>query len=147
MRPAEEIDAIEWLDRGFTLREKIGLGLEVVRAYGRARWLLWRTDLPTAVATLRASTPRATADAPHVLLAGLRLGQVVSRVLGPLPFDSRCLMRSLVLVDLLATRRVYTVLVVAVASEPGFRAHAWVEHDHVALLEPAGEPFARLVEL
>jgi hypothetical protein len=34
-----------------------------------------------------------------------------------------------------------------VRSENEFVAHAWVERDGIPLLEPAGEPFARIVEL
>jgi len=139
--------AAEWLERGFTPREKLGLALEIVRAYARARWLLWSTDLQTAVAALRAGAPDAVGNPAYTRRAGLRLGRTVARVLGPLPFDSRCLLRSLVLIGLLARRGIHSVLVIAVTSEPGFRAHAWVESDGVPLLEPAGPPFARIVEL
>lgn len=145
MRSARKTNVAVWLERGFTRREKVSLGFEIVRAYARARWLLWRTDLPTAVATLRASVP--AGDTPDAQRAGVRLGQIVSRVLGRLPFDSRCLMRSLVLIDLLAARGLRATLVVAVTPEPEFRAHAWVERDDVPLLEPEGPPFERLVEI
>ena len=139
--------AAEWLERGFTPREKLGLALEIVRAYARARALLWSTDLQTAVAALRAGAPDAVGNPAYARRAGLRLGSVTARVLGPLPFDSRCLLRSLVLIGLLARRGIDSVLVIAVASEPEFRAHAWVESDGVPLLEPAGPPFSRIVEL
>ncbi len=139
--------ATTWLDRGFTPREKARLGLEIVTAYGRVRRLVRRTDIRTAVEALRSAAPRARVGEPDARRAGVRLGQVVSQVLGPLPFDSRCLMRSLVLVDLLAARGVSATLVIAVTPSPEFRAHAWVEHGGVPLLEPADTPFERLVEI
>jgi hypothetical protein len=139
--------AAELRDRGFSPREKAALGLEIVAAYSRARWLLWRTDLPTTVAALRSVTADDGGSSTHARQAGLRLGRVVDRALRRLPFDSRCLMRSLVLVSLLAQRGIHSVLVIAVTPEPEFRAHAWVESDGVPFLEPAGEPFSRIVEV
>jgi len=137
----------DWLERPFTPREKLGLGLEIVRAYSRARWLLWRTDLPRTVAALRAVPSTEPTSPAYVLPAAVRLGQVVERTLGYLPFDSRCLMRSLVLTSILARRGMGSALVIAVASEPRFQAHAWVESEGVPLLEPAGPPFSRIVEV
>jgi tetrahydromethanopterin S-methyltransferase subunit G len=74
-----------------------------------------------------------------------RLGKVVGRTLGVLPTDSRCLIRSLVLVHLLARRSIPSTLVIGVRKESGFEAHAWVEHDGEAVL-PAGH-YTRLTEL
>jgi hypothetical protein len=136
-----------WLERDFTRSEKLRLGLEIAAAYSRARWLLWRTDLPSTVAALRSVTADDEGSSPHARQAGLRLGRVVERALRRLPFDSRCLMRSLVLLSLLAQRGIHSVLVIAVTPEPEFRAHAWVEGDAVPFLEPAGEPFSRIVEV
>ena len=85
--------AAEWLERGFTPREKLGLGLEIVRAYARARRLLWNTDLQTAVAALRAGAPDAAASPAYARRAGLRLGRTVARVLGPLPPRARSRVR------------------------------------------------------
>jgi hypothetical protein len=134
-----------WLDRGLTPREKARLGGEIVAAYSRARWLLWRTDLPTTLDALRAGMP---ADEPEkAARTGVRLGRAVGLTLRHLPFDSRCLMRSLVLTRILAKRGIGARLVIAVRSENEFVAHAWVERDGIPLLEPAGEPFARIVEL
>jgi hypothetical protein len=84
---------------------------------------------------------------PHAERAGVRLGQAVGRTLRHLPFDSRCLMRSLVLTSLLARRSIDSSLVIAVQAEPGFRAHAWVERRGVPLLPPVGPPFRRIVEI
>lgn len=136
-----------WLDRGLSRREKAALGLEILSAYSRARWLLWRTDLPSTLAALRAGAAEQTADPAEAQRAGVRLGQAVGKALRHLPFDSRCLMRSLVLTRLLARRGIDTSLVIAVKPESQFIAHAWVEREGVPLLEPAGPPFSRLVEL
>ena len=122
------------------------LGSEIVSAYVRARWLLWRTDLPTTVAGLRAAGS-AKASNPQTHRAGLRLGRAIGKTLRHVPFDSRCLLRSLVLISLLTERGIESSLVIAVASEPEFLAHAWVEIDGEPLLDPAGPPFSRIVEM
>ena len=80
---------------------------------------------------------------------GRRLGAAVVRTLTPLPVDSRCLMRSLVLLRVLATRGVQGSLVIAVRPGEGLKlaAHAWVEADGRPLLVPAGADHGRLVTL
>ena len=137
----------EWLDRSFSSREKLELGLEIVSAYARARWRLWRADLPSTVAALRTAAPAGGGETRDGDRAGLRLGRVVTRSLRHVPFDSRCLMRSLVLTSLLARRGIDSSLVIAVSAEPGFEAHAWVERGGVALLPAARSPFRRIVEI
>jgi hypothetical protein len=136
----------DWTDRSFSLREKLELGLEIVSAYTRARWWLWRTDLPRTVSALRQARRRDSEPA-DLERAGFRLGWVVGRTLRHLPFDSRCLMRSLVLTSLLARRGINSELVIAVHPESGLESHAWVESRGVALLPPAKPPFRRLVEI
>lgn len=74
-----------------------------------------------------------------------RLGRVVGRVLGVLPTDSRCLIRSLVVTRVLARRGIPSRLVIGVRSKDNFEAHAWVEHEGLPILPP-GE-FTRLGEL
>ena len=76
-----------------------------------------------------------------------RLGRAVIRTLDPLPGDTRCLVRSLVLTRLLARRGIASTLVIGARTTPGFLAHAWVEHRGVAVLDPGGGQFARLTEL
>jgi hypothetical protein len=137
----------DWLDRGLTPREKAGLAREILAAYSRARWALWRTDLPTTLAALRAGAPERPGNPEEARRTGVRLGRAVGTTLRHIPFDSRCLMRSLVLTRLLAQRGIDSSLVIAVRSESDFVAHAWVERDGVPLLEPAGSPFSRIVEL
>ena len=137
----------DWLERGLTPREKARMGGEIVAAYSRARWLLWRTDLPTTLAALRAGASERSSEPAEARRAGVRLGRAVGMTLRHLPFDSRCLMRSLVLTRLLARRGIDSSLVIAVASDSEFVAHAWVEREGVPLLEPAEDRFSRIVEL
>jgi len=137
----------DWLGRGLTAREKAVLGVEIVRAYSRARWLLWRSDLPTTLTVLRADAGVPVADQVEAGRTGVRLGTAVGKTLRHLPFDSRCLMRSLVLTRLLARRGIETSFVIAVKPDSEFVAHAWVERNGVPLLEPAEDEFARIVEL
>ena len=138
----------ESIGRGLTSREKLALGAEIVGAYARARWWLWRTDLPTTVSNLRNTSPRRPGvRAADQAQAGAKLGRAVGRALRYVPFDSRCLMRSLVLTSVLARRGIESSLVIEVQSEPQFAAHALVEHHGVPLLPPAGPLFRRLLEI
>ena len=133
MTTAEELDELP-RDRSFS--EKVAIAVEIAVIYPRARWLLLRRGLRGAVGSLRsevAREPRTAAD-PAQQVAAQRLGDVVRRVLEPLPFDSRCLMRSLVLTAMLARRGIFASVVVGVRTEPAFEAHAWVESGGVALL-------------
>lgn len=99
--------------------------------YGEVRWRLVRSDIREVVTDLRRDT-RPSPSPRDARRIGLRLGQPVRRTLDPLPFDSRCFMRSLVLLRMLARRGVPCRLVIGV--RPGFEAHAWVEHEGLPLL-------------
>lgn len=138
------------LIKSIPLRTKIGLVAEVLANYCRVRWLLWRRNLPSVVAELRGSGFRATD--PRRQAVGARLGHVVGRTLGWLPFDSRCLVRSLVLTRMLSRRGIDSVLVIGVKVQPSFSAHAWVESEGRPLLPPldysdGSAQSSRLVEL
>jgi hypothetical protein len=74
-------------------------------------------------------------------------GRGVTRTLRALPTDSRCLMQSLVLVDILARHGVTTSLVIGVRPGEDFLAHAWVELDGRPLLPPHEHEFSRLTSL
>ena len=69
------------------------------------------------------------------------------RTLTLLPTDSRCLMRSLVLTQLLARRGIESRFVLGVRSGAEFKAHAWVERNDVPLLPPGDAGFERLLEI
>lgn len=130
------------------LTAKIALAREILAAYGRVRWLLWRGDVVSALERLRADTsePSTRSLSPDGL-SGVRLGHAVDRTLRLLPTDSRCLMRSLVLSSLLARRQISSSLVIGVRPAPSFAAHAWVEQAGEALLPSGEDQYRRLVEL
>ena len=129
---------------------KARLAAEIAATYVRVRITLRGAELPATVAALR----RRRSPAPPRLLAdpardGARLGAAVTRTLGALPADSRCLMQSLVLLTLLSRRGADPQLVIAV--RPGgpleLSAHAWVELDGRPLLHPGTPDYGRLVTL
>jgi hypothetical protein len=121
------------------------LGAEVLAAYARVRWLLHRKGLEGTVATLRAGAGRRRQQLDPD--GAWHCARAVLRVLGRLPADSRCLMRSLVLLSLLARRGTDAELVIGVLPAPRFTAHAWVEYRGVPLLKPGEALEGRLLEL
>lgn len=134
-------------DRPLPPAGRLQLATEIVALYGRARWRLRRSDLPTALAELRTRAPAKPQSVSDSRALSLRLGEATTRTLATLPTDSRCLMSSLVLCGLLARRGIESKLVVAAMPGETFAAHAWVEHEGKPVLEPAFEPFVRLTEL
>jgi hypothetical protein len=125
----------------------IALAAEVVASYVRATRTLRRSGLREAIADLRAvEAPRLDTPADPIA-GGRRLGRAVSRTLALLPGDTRCLTQSLVLTRLLARRGVESQLVIGVRPGERFAAHAWVEHEGVALLPPGADHFEELVTL
>ena len=70
-----------------------------------------------------------------------------TRTLRVLPTNSRCLVQSLVLSRLLATRGIPSTLVIGARSDSTFMAHAWVEHGGYPLLPREGFDEYRLPEL
>jgi hypothetical protein len=147
-----DIAAARWeLIRPIPRTAKLRLAGEILVSYARVRWLLWRADVPTAVAALRGAAPQDEgADERRRLreqAIGVRLGRAVNRLLGGLPFDSRCLVQSLVLTRLLARRGIPSTFVIGVRVKPEFLAHAWVESRGVALLPPLENAESRLLEL
>jgi transglutaminase superfamily protein len=123
---------------------KARLASEILGAYVGVRRALRRESLPTVVQLLRGPGQHERAE-----VDGRRLARAVVRTLEPLPLDSRCLMRSLVLLRVLARRGVSGELVIAVRPEARDRldAHAWVEVAGQPLLAPAGADHGRLVTL
>lgn len=131
-----------------TAPRKLRLAAEILVAYGRVRWAIRREDATEAVPRIKAGLDERSSglDPKAQRIAGLRLGHAVIRTLTPLPADSRCLFRSLVLTKLLARRGIGGTVVLAVRPDP-FAAHAWVELDGNPLLPPGEEGFERLAEL
>ena len=128
-----------------SVREKLALVAEILAAYVVVRRRMLReTDIRVIVAQVRgAGAGESRCNRP----VARRLARAVTRTLTPLPTDNRCLARSLVLDRLLERRSLQSVVVVAVRSEPDFAAHAWVEHDGLAVLPPGSSSFQRLIEL
>lgn len=142
--------AVDRPEARLSLWQKLGLGVEILAAYAQARWLLRRAGVRDAVDGLRSVPPSEglrTRTAREDELLGRRLGRAVVRMLGFLPTDSRCLVCSLVLTRLLARRGIPSAIVIGVASEPAFAAHAWVETADVPLLSPHEPDYAPLVRL
>lgn len=131
------------------LWRKALLAAEILVTYVRIRWHIRDENAVEAVPRIRGSAVernRFPGTPDQTYLAGVRLGRIVVRTLSPLPYDSRCLFRSLTLSALLHRRGIPATLVIAVRPKP-FGAHAWVEHDGRPLLRPAAEGFERVVEL
>lgn len=131
------------------VRGKVRVATEAFATYSAIRWQMRRGDLRRTVRDIRAtgaSAPRPDVPDALVIHYGARLGRAVTLTLRPLPTDTRCLMRSLVLLAMLVRRGIDTKLVVGVQPAPGFAAHAWVEREGTPLL-PAGEGFEPIVTL
>jgi hypothetical protein len=138
----------EWVRR-YSLREKASLTLEIVATYARVTRRLRNTQLIPLVEDLRRRSPGRSAygDPLAEKAAAIRIGRAIGRIVRFLPGDSRCLVRSLVLTEILARRGVASTLIVGVAPAPKFQAHAWVEIDGVALLPSLEHIHERIVEL
>ena len=116
---------------------RVRVALEIVATYLQVRRRMLRGDVRDVVERLRDGA--ADAHDPYVAYRiGRRLGQPVRRTLDPLPWDSRCLMRSLVLLRMLARRGVVCELVIGVRPGETLEAHAWIEHDGHPLLPTLG---------
>jgi hypothetical protein len=129
-----------------TAVERARLVAEILVTYATVRWRLRRTDLPTVLAALRAPARRVARALP-LAHDERRLAGAAVRVLRALPSDARCLIRSLVVLAMLARRGSAATLVIATRPEPSFTAHAWVEHAGRPLLPTEGFGDVRLVEL
>lgn len=133
--------------RKLSFAARVRLAAEIVVAYLRAQRELRRAPIDRVVERLRSTESAPSAVDPGALQEALRLGRAVVRTLALLPGDTRCLRRSLVLLQLLARRGISARLVIAARADPDFLAHAWIEHEGVPVLVPASSSFGRLVEL
>jgi hypothetical protein len=127
--------------------DRLRLAVEILAAYAQARRALRGAPIADVVAGLRASSPTQSEPPPYALAESVRLGLAVTRLLRYVPGDTRCLARSLVLTRLLARRGIEAKLVIGARTAPEFMAHAWVEFDGHAVLDPGEDSFGRLVEL
>ena len=117
---------LSWRDRGLLVR---AWGLLCVVATGLQVVGFRRTQA--------ALTPGAGAPAGrHDLDEAQAIARLVHAAANRNPFRPNCLARSLVLCRLLRLRGLAAELRIGVAAPGGaFAAHAWVEHDGVALAE------------
>jgi transglutaminase superfamily protein len=131
---------------------KLRLAAEILLVYPASWRGLRSNDLRSMVAAARTGA-RVARSAPAASPAeatalGQRLGWAVLRTLAVLPADSRCLIRSLVLLRLLTRRGIDATLVIGVRpADRGVDAHAWVERGGVPLLPTGGGRFERLIEV
>jgi hypothetical protein len=116
---------------------RVRMALEIWLTYAQVRWLVLRHPIGEVVARLRNG---AAADRPaeEARVVARKLERPVVRSLGILPWDSRCLMRSLVMLRMMARRGVACDLVLGARTDDAFKAHAWVEHQGNALLPTLG---------
>jgi hypothetical protein len=134
-------------DRPLGAAERGRLVAEILAAYLGARRQLGRAPIGAVVERLRAEEARPGAVASDRLEEARRLGRAVARTLALTPGDTRCLVRSLVLIRLLSRRGLAARLVIGARTGPDFLAHAWVEYDGEPVLSPGDGSFGRLVEL
>lgn len=134
-------------DRRLSPSERARLLGEILAAYASVSFALRRAPIETVVAGLRELSPPRRSAGAATAADCRRLGTAVARTLAPLPGDTRCLVRSLVLTRLLARRGIATRIVIATRSSPVFLAHAWVEHAGAPVLDPGDGSFTRLTEL
>lgn len=124
---------------------RVALAAEVVSTYVRVRWLLWRSNLPSTIEALRRERRGGPPADPFTrFLIAQRMTQAVVRTLPLIPAESRCLMRSLVLLALLARRDIDATLFIGVKEGPDFGAHAWIESDGRNLLAAQDDVYSPL---
>jgi Transglutaminase-like superfamily len=125
---------------GWTTGKRLRTVAEIGATYWRARWWLFRLSFPAAVAAARdvaATSPEPAAE--RQTATAIQLGRAVERTLRLVPFDSRCLVKALVLTRMLSCRGIDSLFVIGVRSRSHFAAHAWLEREGVALLPTAND--------
>jgi hypothetical protein len=133
--------------RRLTSIERGRLACEIAIAYVRAHLRLRSGSIDSVLCALRTRSSPAPQRCAGNLAEAQRLGRAAARVLRLLPGDTRCLVRSLVLTQLLARRGIATKLVIGTRTGPDFLAHAWVEYEGEPVLSPGDGSFGRLAEL
>lgn len=144
-----KVGALTLLNQGAGLwRVKVRLALEIVVLYGATRLRLAHDSLKLAD-DLPHVDPERTAGLSSEQTAAVAayLSLAVVRTLGWPPTHASCLVRSLVLLRLLARWGISSSLVIGVRLKDGsLAAHAWVEYHGIPLLDSGGGDFARLLQ-
>lgn len=109
---------------------------EIVVAYLRVRRIMEREPIDAVVGRLKSPTRPAIEPSTPALAEAQRLAGAVNATISRLPFENRCLVRSLVLLRMLDRRGYRAEFVLSAYSDDEFGAHAWIEWEHVPLLEP-----------
>jgi hypothetical protein len=129
-------------------RLRLALILEILTVYAVTLVRMRAQNIRELTARGRQTEPlddsRASEERAHL---AKRLGWAVTRTLTILPTDSRCLVQSLVLQQLLVARSIPSHVVIGARSDGPFMAHAWVECNSVPVLPVRGYENSRLVEL
>jgi hypothetical protein len=124
---------------------------EILSTYVVTRWRMPRGEIRQVVRATRGGPVREPCASEPISretwAVAARLARAVTKTLRVLPTDSRCLVQSLVLSRLLATRGIASTLVIGARSDDTFMAHAWVEHGGYPLLSREGFDEYRLLEL
>ena len=130
------------------LRVKMRLALEIVAIYGATRLRLVHNRLKLANHVPRVDPERAAGlSSEQTDTVAVYLSFAAVRILGWLPTHSSCLVRSLVVLRLLARWGVESCLVIGVRlMDDSLAAHAWVEYRGIPLLDSGGGDFVRLLE-
>lgn len=118
------------------------LAAEILRVYVLVRFQLRRRSLPEVLETVRDFRVKENSSPGPA-----RLGRAVELTLRPMPRDASCLVKSVVLVGMLARRSVPTSLVIGVRPGAQFAAHAWVELRDQPLIGGDPAEYQRLAEL
>src|SRR5262249_41622417 len=124
---------------------------EILSTYAVTRWRMPRGDIRDVVRANRGGLASAPGEPESISretwAVAARVARAVTKTLRVLPTDSRCLVQSLVLSRLLATRGIPSTLVIGARADSQFEAHAWVEHGGYPLLPQEGYEDYRLLEL
>jgi hypothetical protein len=126
---------------------KARLAAEILFTYLITRRRMHRTTLPRLVEHLR-KVDNDNFERENGSEQAARLGRAVTLTLSRAPTDSKCLVRSLVLLRILARRGIEGVLVIAARPGPEvLDAHAWIEVGGRPVLPAGSAGYGRLVTL
>jgi Transglutaminase-like superfamily len=127
------------------------LAAEILGVYASTRRRLLRANAIDLARELQGRRPACQVEQDlgpaQALIVARRLAGASTRSLRLLPSDPKCLIRSLVLLSLLASRGIPARLVIGAHTRREFEAHAWVEYDGRKLLPAHDFGDARLLEL